>query len=260
MQLRRRRRVPYEVDHDRLTPRHFRIAATCVCLFLATQLFQGLCLLVLLPETDSAAEALTQRGQVLDHWRAILVLVGLLLLAVPYAVIALDRIRTAPVAASLGFTFGALFVAIELLYRGVELVRIHGGLAPELSAATAARRETILGEYAAWNELVAALYFPLLLAGLIASVCFALATWRGVARWHRLGSLAFSLNALRLVARLLGAYGGVSWLAPFNTLPTYLVGVVAINALLAAWLFRSASGRPHLLRRGGPGPARPDGR
>lgn len=159
------------VDRKRMTPSHFRIAATCVCLFLATQLFQGLCLLVLLPGTESPAEALAQRGQILDHWRAILVLVGLLLLAAPYAVIALDRIRVAPVSATLGFAFGALYLAIELVYRGVELVQVHWGLAPELLATGATRREAILGEYAAWNELVAALYFPLLLAGLIASVC-----------------------------------------------------------------------------------------
>lgn len=199
-------------------------------------------MLVLLPGTESAAEALAQRGQVLDHWRAILVLVGLLLLAVPYAVIALDRIRLAPVSATLGFAFGVLFLAIELVYRGVELVIIHQGLAPELLAAGVARREAILGEYAAWNELVVALYLPLLLAGLIASVCFALATWRGEGRWHRIGSLAFSLNALRLVARLLGGYAGVSWLAPFNSLPAYLTGVVVVNALLATWLFRNTSG------------------
>jgi hypothetical protein len=224
-----------------VTAKHFRIAAVCVCLFLATQLFQGLCLLVLLPSPESLAEALALRGQALDQWRAFLVMAGLVLLMVPYAVIALDRIAAAPLASTLGFVFGALFVSIELVYRGVTLFEISRGLAPALlAAATPGERESILAAYAEWDELIGALYFPLLLAGFIASCCFAVATWRGEGRWHRLASLAFALNALRLLTRLLDDYAGATWLAPFNSLPAYLAGVVAVNAMLAAWLFGKA--------------------
>lgn len=233
-----------------VTARHFRFAAYCVCLFLATQIFQALCLLFWLPGMETAADDLMARVSWLDQVRNAAVLTGIVLLTVPYTVITIARLPTAPLASVLGFVFAMFFVAIELVSRGIDLILVSRQWAVEFATATAVARETILGQHALWNQATHGFYFPLLLSWLLGSLCFAIATWRGEGRWHRLASLAFALNALRILARLLGSYAGVAWLAPFNGLSTYLPSVVTINALLAAWLFWSAAQRSREYARG----------
>jgi hypothetical protein len=82
-----------------------------------------------------------------------------------------------------------------------------------------------------------------MLAHLLASICFLIATWRGVGRWSWLAPAAFGLNALRLLGRLLSTFAGQSWLDAFNGMPLHFILVVPINGMLAAWFFWLATER-----------------
>lgn len=221
----------------KISPLHYRLAGVCLCLFLLTQVFQELTYDFWVVEPSTALQDLTVRLLALDQARALAVMGGIVLLMVVYAVVALDHARRAPVAALLGFTFATLFVAVELLHRGFDFFAISRQWAPELAgAATAVQRDTVLARMDAWNRWIPGLFFPLMLSALLASTCFAIATMSGLGRWNRLAPVAFGLNALRLLARLLSTFAGVTWLAPFND-KAYFPAVLTINTLLAIWLF-----------------------
>lgn len=98
-------------------------------------------------------------------------------------------------------------------------------------------RDLIVQRCQLWNQMVQGWYFPLLLAHLLASVCFLIATWRMTGRWAWLAPAAFGLNAIRLLARMLNSFAGQNWLAPFNGLALYFTLVAIINGMLAAWFF-----------------------
>ena len=57
----------------------------------------------------------------------------------------------------------------------------------------------------------------------------------------RLASIAFTINALRTLGRLLGNYTGVDWFDFLDSFALYLVLVFLINGLLVAWLFKRAA-------------------
>lgn len=222
---------------------HFRWAGLCVCLFLATQIFQGLCLLLWLPPPDSAAAALDNRLHPLDVARRLAVLAGLLAMAVPYAVIALDRFARMPVASVLGLVFAMFFLLFELLHRGLDLAIVSREWAVQFAAVTeAAQREALVDRFDGWAAATRGIYLPLLLSGLIAWTCYAIATWNGDGgRWSRLAAVAFVANASRVLARILVAYAGAAWLAFTDGLHVYLVTTIAIYGALAVWLFRRAT-------------------
>lgn len=225
------------------TGRHFRLAAFGVCVFVASQLFQAMCFVFWLPETQSAAADLTMRLGWLDRARALAVLAGILALAPMFVVIAWDRFPRAPLASALGLVFALFFIAFELGHRGVDFALASQEWSSAFAAATGtAERDAILERHALWGSITGALYLPLMLSGLIAWTCFAIATWRAEGRWFWFAPLAFSLNALRTVGRLLGSYTDLPGMGIFNGLPVYVVLVLVINGLLAAWLFWRAAG------------------
>ena len=226
------------------TARHLRLAGLGLCAFLATQAFQALCFFFWLPETQDAAVDFALRLGWLDRARALAVLGGILALTVTYVVVALDRFAHAPLASALALVFTLFFIVLELAHRGIDFALVSQQWAPAFAAATQpAERALLLERHALWSAVTGALYLPLMLAGLLAWSCFAVATWRGEGRWALLAPLAFSLNALRTLGRLLGSYTDVPGMGAFNSLPVYVVLVFLINGLLAAWLFwRAAQG------------------
>ena len=220
------------------TAPQLRLAALGLCFFLATQLFQALCFVLWLPEAQSAEADLTARLSGLDRTRALAVLAGILALGVTYVVVAMERRARAPLASALGLAFTLFFIALELLHRGVDFALVSQQWSEAYAAATgAAERSLLLERHSLWDGLTRALYLPLMLSGLIAWSSFALATWRGEGRWYWLAPLAFSMNALRTLGRLLGTYTAMPGMGIFNGLPVYLALVLTINGLLAAWLF-----------------------
>jgi hypothetical protein len=86
--------------------------------------------------------------------------------------------------------------------------------------------------------------FPWTESGLIASCSFALATWRDRNRGtlYYLAPLAFALTALRLAGRLLGMFGGQTWLDSLSY-KIYFPAVFVANALLMIWFFGLAGER-----------------
>ena len=72
----------------RLEARHFYLATTGVCIFLAAQAFQALCIIFWLPEESmTAASDFAIRLGGLDRIRALAVLLGIVALAMTYGVI-----------------------------------------------------------------------------------------------------------------------------------------------------------------------------
>ncbi|WP_226470434.1 hypothetical protein [Luteimonas panaciterrae] len=223
-----------------LTAKHFRIAGAGLCVFMAAQIFQALCVLVWFPETQTAAEDFAVRTGWMDRTRALAVLLSIAALAVTYAVFALDRFAKAPLASLLAFTFTMFFVVFEFLHRGLDFVMVSQQWAN--AYATEPALHGVLAErHAFWGTFTSAIYFPLMLSGLLAWICFAIATWNAGSGWMRLASIAFTLNALRTLGRLLGNYTGIGWFDFLDSFTLYLILVFVINGMLAIWLFKRAT-------------------
>jgi hypothetical protein len=77
-----------------------------------------------------------------------------------------------------------------------------------------------------------------MLSLLLSSCSFAFALWKDRLRnrWYWLATLAFSLNALRLVGRLLSTFASQKWLDGFNN-SLYFPAVLIITSLLTTWFF-----------------------
>jgi hypothetical protein len=76
---------------------------------------------------------------------------------------------------------------------------------------------------------------------MLASCAFFYVTLQDQDRWSRLASLAFALNALRLLGRISSTFAGQAWLdAPNDS--AYFPIVFVINSMLAARFFHLANG------------------
>jgi hypothetical protein len=153
------------------------------------------------------------------------------------------RFARAPLASVLALVFTLFFIALELTHRGIDFALVSQQWSPAFAAAKgAAERDLILERHALWGALTGAVYLPLMLSGLLAWSCFAIATWHGEGRWHWLAPLAFTLNALRTLGRLLASYTHLPGMEFLDSLSVYVVLVLVIHGLLATWLFwRAAS-------------------
>lgn len=173
----------------------------------------------------------------MDRVRALLIMASIVSLIVPYIVIALRYRRIAPIAAVLGLVSGAAFIGFELSSRGVDFFVVGQSWARAFQAGgSAADQAAILHRYIVWSDMVRGVYFPLMLSHLLASCAFAYVMLRDPDRWTRLASLAFVLNALRLLGRIASTFSGQTWLDPLNN-STYYPLVLVINGMLAAWFF-----------------------
>jgi hypothetical protein len=81
-----------------------------------------------------------------------------------------------------------------------------------------ASRGLILERFTVWTDIAHASYFPLMLSFFLASCCFAVATWSDRKRggWYYLAPIAYSINALRLLGRMLSNFLGQHWLDGLN--------------------------------------------
>ena len=217
-------------------------AGLCILFFMATQGFQQVAYHFWIIVFGGPQAELLSYLQPADRARALLVMAGILALVVPFAVIALRCFPVAPLASVLGLAFGCAFVGLELVHRSIDFFVVGNQWANQLVAASSdVQRAAILQRFALWNELVQGWYFPLLLCYLIASCAFVAATWKDAGRggFHILAPAAYALNALRLLARMLGMFAGQAWVGAFNG-ELYFPAAFAINALLAIWFFALA--------------------
>jgi hypothetical protein len=225
-----------------ITRNSYFAGAMCLVFFLASQAFQEIAYRFWIRTPHTPQDELLIYLLKIDQVRAFLVLAGILALAVPFCVIAIRCLRAAPLASTLGLTFGAAFIFFELSQRAAEILVVGQNWANTFShALSASERDAILQRFAAWNEAAAPLTFCLRLSYLLGSLAFARATWKAKApaRWGYLATVAFLLNALRLLARLLSTFAAQAWLNGFND-QLYFPAVFIIIGMLTLWFFLMA--------------------
>jgi hypothetical protein len=215
-----------------------RYLAASVALFflLAAQKFQNVAFAYWIPAARTSQESLATYLLPVDQARAALVGLAILLLIVPYLVIALRYFSTDPVFSLLGFVFGVGFIGAECAQRSIDFFLVGARWARELNGSSGIGREILLRRFDLWNDITAAWYFPLLLAHLFAACCFLRVTsteWRR-GGWFRVAPCAFLLNALRLAGRMLSMFAGQTWLEGFSG-NLYFPSVLAVNLLLIGW-------------------------
>lgn len=217
--------------------RRYVLAGLCVLSFIVAQTFQAFAYWFWIPTSHGPQDDLLIYLLHVDQIRALLVMGSILLLIVPYAVIALRYFKIAPLASVLGLIFGAAFIGFEISARSVDFFVVGQHRAHQLAtAATSADRATILRQFAMWNDMMLGWTFPLRLAAFLASCTFAAATWNESGGWSRLAQVSFVLNALRLLGRLLSTFAGQRWLDPLNN-TLYYPAVFVINGMLTLWFF-----------------------
>jgi hypothetical protein len=216
-------------------------AALVIFLFLAAQAFQQLAFAYRISPAKDLTDNLRTYLLPVDQARALVVGGSILLLVVPYSVIALRYFAVAPIFSLLGLIFGLGFVGCELTHRSLDYFLVGTNWARQLDRSTGLARESLLQRFTLWNDITHAWYFPLLLSHLLASFCFLRVTWieAGADFWSGLAPMAFGLNALRLLGRLLSMFAGQSWLNGLNA-RLYFPAVLLINLLLLAWFLHLA--------------------
>jgi len=215
-------------------------AGLCVLFFLLAQTFQEIAYRRWIPTSRNAEQNLLTYLMPVDKIRAYLVMSSILSLLVAYVVVALRYYRVAPVFSVLALIFGTAFVGFEVSARSFEIFVIGQRWAEQFHASSDfAERSLILGRFVAWTEAIRGWYFPQMLSHLLAALLFGLATMKDRESWGRLAALAFFLNALRLLGRLLSTYGGQTWLAGLND-KFYFPSVALINGMVVVWFFHLA--------------------
>jgi hypothetical protein len=209
-------------------------AGLCVLAFLATQTFQQVALWLWIPEPRSLREELVTYSLPVDQARAMLVLVGLILLIVPYCVVALRYSKAAPLASLLGLIFGTAFIGFETASRSLEYFLVGQHWSSQMLSGSATN-DTVLERYALWKAMSPGWVFPLRLSAIVSSCAFATAI-QEQGFWRRLGQFAFALNALRLLGRFLATFAAQHWLDSFNN-RLYFPVVLVTNAMLSVWFF-----------------------
>lgn len=226
---------------------HYVAGGICIAAFIVSQFFQELAYRFWIPAARTPQNELMVYLLPMDQARALAIMGTIFLLIVPFAVIALRYRETAPLASALGLIFGVAFIGFETIHRSMDFFLVGRAWAHQFAeVASGPEREAILLRYAHWNEMLKGWFFPQLLSYLLASCAFTAATWRDVlrARWYYLAPIACSLNALRLLGRILSNYAGASWLHGLNE-NLYFPSVFVINTLLVIWFFLLASNEPN---------------
>jgi hypothetical protein len=212
----------------------YLLAAFCVLLFLLGQTFQQLAYRFSIPSPNDPGSALLVYLQRADQLRAIILIFSILILFIPYIVTAQRFRQVAPLASAMGLIGGIAFTGFEITARSIDLFLVGQQWAHQFQAATApSAREMILQRFQLWNDFERAWYFPLLLSHFVSSCGFCLATWKSEG-WYRLGPIAFLLNGLRLIGRILSMFAGQRWLEGLNN-PAYFPAVLLVNVMLIVW-------------------------
>lgn len=214
----------------------YQNSAIALFCFVAAQAFQTIALDRWIPTPHSAQESLALYLSPINELRAVLVGAAILGLVLPYLVIALRYVAKDPIFSILGFLFALGFVGAETAHRSIDFFLVGECWAREFGGSSSIERSVLLEHFALWNDITRAWYFPLLLSHLISSFCFLRVTWTDWGRrgWFRLAPVAFFLNALRLLGRLLSMFAGQAWLNGLNN-DLYFPVVFTVDALLIVW-------------------------
>ena len=230
-------RISGSVLHSRT---FYGLGAACCVYYIFAQLIQEITFHFGINDAAMGEAEILQRLLPLDQLRAVLILLGFSFIPIiaAYAAIALLQYRLRPAASVLGFAFSFLFVGMELSTRSVDLFLISRTWAVQYQAAASeALRHAIAGRIQVWDDSVGALYFALLGAHLLASVCFAIALWDREDKWNRIAALGFALTAVECVGRIAEGYLGQTWLDGPNHAAYFPVVLLNLGTL-AVWLWK----------------------
>lgn len=215
------------------------IAAIIAFAYIFIQSFQFYVFTVL-PPTNSPTDEFLQGSLSINLWRATLLLLsfwGLMYVFLVVCVQNLKRNFTASVFAFLGFF---IFCLLEVCLRSIELFYLQIQLpAVYQQTVSAAEQKVITDLVANFQSVQLALYFPLMLSQMIASVVLA-ATFERNVRLNYLIIFAFALNGLRLLARILGMFSHINWFDSFSN-SLYLPFVFVIFGFIGIWLLLTKS-------------------
>lgn len=212
---------------------HRLAAAVIAVLYIAIQSFQWY-VFAQLPETSDPVQSLMQGPLPLNVARATLMLLSFFGLAYLFLVACALAFRRRPLAAIAAFLGFFVFCLLEVQLRAVELFYVYLKL-PGLyeAATTAAAQASVLEIQSMFQSVQHALYFPLGLSQVLASIVLCVAL--GGHRFDWLAQFAFGLNALRLVLRMIDTYLlGPKFDALYATL--YLPLVYVTFGAIVVWL------------------------
>jgi len=151
-----------------------------------------------------------------------LILATIVGLLIPYTALAINRFRVAPMTSVLGLIGVTVFVIAEAFPRSIDLFAVDS-----------------VDRLATVRQIEHGWFFVTMTSYLLASIAWAVATWRDEARWHWLAPAAFAINALRLTGRIASTFAGQTWLDALND-QAYYPAVLVVNGLLFAWFVLQA--------------------
>ena len=200
--------------------------------YLGAQVFQQYVFRIGPMSHASGLEDFVVMGQhPLNLLRLFLVLVSMFLMAVGYTILSLYFFHNKPLLVVLAILFFLLFCFLEICYRSVELFQVVQVWGKAYVQETAEMKSILLRKIKDFDELVNAIYFPLLLAHLVGSGLLFFASMDDKAT--RLVTIAMAANSIRLGLRLteytpftyLNIFGGAWYFPP----------VAIILLLLIVW-------------------------
>jgi hypothetical protein len=213
----------------------FKIAALCAFYYAAVQAAQWW-LRSRIANLRKLDESIDVRNHPDNVLRMQLVLSSMFLMIIGFGGVALAIFAAAPALAVLGFVFSLLFLFIEICYRSIELFGVTRVLVPqylgETDAASKAAKGAIIEVF---NTSVIAVYFPLLVGIMAASILFGVATIDG-GGLETLVGVVFFAHAIHALMRILEMHGGIKTLSSFN-LRVYFPLAIGKYTLIGVWLW-----------------------
>lgn len=209
--------------------------------FLLAQTFQEAARRLVPAPADEAAAFLAKLHP-LHRARGALVLLSFFGLYAGFLAIGLARMRRRPGTVALALSLLGLFCAVEIVYRSIDFFALEGAwLRRYAASADPAQRALLRSHVEAFNDVIKALYAPLMLSQMLGSalVAAAFVPAKGVDLWL-VGGFAF--NAVRLVGRFASSYLGQSWLEGLSG-ELYFPTVVLSYAPMLVWAMSSTRDR-----------------
>ncbi|MUV12946.1 hypothetical protein [Noviluteimonas gilva] len=212
---------------------HRKAAAWAAIAYIAIQSFQWYAFSVM-PAEGTPEASLLAGASTINLARAMTMLSAFFFLFYLFLITCATNVRRAPIASIAAFVGLFVFCLLEVVLRSIELFWVYLALPAKFAAADVAGRADILALHETFYAVQGAVYFPLGLVQLIASVLLA-ATLRGP--WSVWARAAFAINALRLGLRMLDVYViGPKFDAVYDVL--YLPLVYVVFGGIAVWLWK----------------------
>ena len=221
-----------------LSPGFLRLAGACAALSAVTTFLLWALPRAYAPPADFEASVALHRNAVYlaRYW---VNFVHIFLALAGYLGAALLFARRSLGLSALGMLFFFMWGISELLGVSTILIAVNGTWRAGWAAADPAARETLRTLLAGFDAVWDAVFFLLLVAFLLGTLCFGLAAWRGGERLERAVGALFLLAVPLTVAIIVSGYGGPAWPGALVAW-AYPVLQPVSRAALGLWLWRAA--------------------